>query len=170
MPAITSGARLPLLTVPVNIMLARAVDVVWLTLPYDNLQTFNVLTSDQQGGWLMSDAAAAMAAALSRRKYRRLTVLGHSLGTVGVAHLMSLVAGALESEAIWFSPICRNLLVREGLQRTAAQSLIVVGTADDEYDPAFIDVLIANAAQIVVVPDANAYMEVTGAAVLSRRP
>jgi hypothetical protein len=139
---------------------ARSADVVWVEVPYDNAQPFSLLPQEQQERWLCADAAAAMAAALAQRSYLRLTLLGHAMGTVAVAHLLDLDPSVLVSEAIWLSPVVRHCRVREQLKRPDGRSLVIVGTADDEYDRGFIHALSRSAAQVLIVPDADRYMDV----------
>jgi hypothetical protein len=83
---------------------------------------------------------AAFEAAIRQRPYQQVTVVGKSLGTLSMTHLMTEKAPA-GARAVWLTPLLRDERVRTCLREAPQFSLIVIGTADGQYDPALVGVL-----------------------------
>ncbi len=126
---------MPLLYYASRLLLAPHADVLWVEYAYHLVAGFRPLPGWLDERRLFDDAVAAFEAAIRQRPYQKVTVIGKSLGTLGMTHLMTekALAGA---RAVWLTPLLRDERVRTRLGQAPQFSLIVIGTADGSYDPA----------------------------------
>jgi len=84
--------------------------------------------------WISSDVLAACNAALSYRPYNKITLVGKSLGTLAVGHLLadSRFQGA---DCVWSTPLLTVKWLCSRIERVRPRSLFIIGTADQFYQP-----------------------------------
>lgn len=106
-----------------------------LRVDYDYPKTdFPKRSEAEQGRWIASDVETACEAALSERDYTRITLVGKSLGTLGIAHLLG-EERFRAAACVWLTPLLNLGWLRERIQSARPRSLFVIGTADRYYDP-----------------------------------
>ncbi len=134
LPGIRYTCRMPLLYYASRLLLARHADVLWVEYAYHLRAGFRRLPGSLDERRLFEDAVAASEAALRQHPYQQVTVVGKSLGTLSMAHRMTdkVLAGA---RGIWLTPLLRDERARARLREAPHFSLIVIGTADGQYDP-----------------------------------
>lgn len=155
-------ADLPLLAGPYALLQRAGADVLRVDYAYGRPE-FRALPDAERSRWLAADVAAAWEAVKTRRPYRRLTLVGKSLGTLAMGHLLAADPALDDALCIWLTPLFRVAALRAVAKAHRGPALIVVGTADAHYDLAlFGEVQQATGAETVVVPRANHSLEIPG--------
>jgi hypothetical protein len=66
-----------------------------------------------------------------------------------------------KARAIWLTPVFRNEALRKQVQQCRQKSLFVIGTADPNYDPVFLEEITARG-EILVIDGADHSLEIEG--------
>lgn len=150
----------PLLWYPTRVFLSLGADVVWVEYPYDQQPEFGDSDQEVQKEWLFADSMAALEAAEKTRPYGRTTLVGKSLGTLAMGHILSTNSAPGEVRAIWMTPVLANSDLRWVMEKTSSPSLVVIGSADHYYDRAFVEELRAKASiEVLVVEGGDHILE-----------
>ena len=154
---------MPLLYYPARLLLAMGADVLRVESAYDLVDGFRGLSEAEQDRWLHADATAACRAALAQRAYRQVTLVGKSIGTLALGHLLATEAALAQARAIWLTPLLTNERLRSLIERCRQRSLFVIGTDDPEYDQArLVEAQAATGGEAVVVGGGDHSLEVRG--------
>ena len=133
LPGLGYTAQMPLLFYVAELLLAQQVDV--LQVNYNYLDAFRGLDSAAKHRRLAADSTAAYRTLIAQRPYTHLTLVGKSLGTQAMAHLLPTQTFPAHTSALWLTPVLTNPTVREQITAFSGPSLVVIGTADSFYDP-----------------------------------
>jgi hypothetical protein len=122
-----------------QMMYSRGADVLSMEYRYDILLEFVNGSDEEKLSWIKADAGAAFDAITSSQfgRYRRFTVIGKSLGTVGMALIIPEQPKLSGADLIWLTPSFSAPGFSEGFQRCCDnhhRSIVVIGTADPGYD------------------------------------
>jgi len=162
LPGIGYTCQMPLLYYASQSLLALGADVLWVEYNYIRRSDYLGLSSTEQNQWFLADVAAACQIALARRDYREITLIGKSMGTRAMAQLLTIDARLAQCRDIWLTPVLRDHAVREQI-KSRPHALVVIGTADPYYDPAYLAALEANTlSEVMVVVGADHSMEIGG--------
>lgn len=155
LPGMGYTAQMPLLYYPAQLMAAAGADIV--RLEYDYRQTdFSSLKFKEQMQWLFDDTTAAYQAAMTQQSYQQLTLIGKSLGTLSMGHLLTTQPLPPMVKAVWLTPVLKNKTLQDQILQCGQPAFIAIGTADPYYDPEFIARLqSAPGSQIVTIEDAD---------------
>lgn len=168
LPGFGYSCDMPLLYFTVSHLLDQGADVLQVEYDYSRRPAYRALDADERQRWLLADVAAASRAALAQRSYRQFTVIGKSLGTRAMPHLLATAPRLRHARTIWFTPVWLEEAVAAHLRSAAQPALVVIGTADPYYDAAIVEALRAvEQCEVLVVPDAEHGLEVTGDVVRS---
>lgn len=138
-------------------------DVLRLDTGYGQRPDYLALDADEQRHWLIADTTAAILAVLAERAYERVTIIGKSLGTLAMGHLLTTEAALATAEAVWLTPLLTHPVLRQQLLTIRQPSLLVVGDADPNHDPALLTRLLASrATRAVVVVGGEHSLEIIG--------
>jgi hypothetical protein len=149
-------AQMPFLFYPINLMLTRGADVLRVEYAYDQQPDFETLDFDQKLHWLFTDVTAAYQAGVARRPYLQVTLIGKSLGTLAMGHLLTTQTLPSPVKAIWLTPLVRMDNLRQQIKQFGGHSLFVIGTADPHYDTACLaEVQEATGGQVVAIEGAD---------------
>jgi hypothetical protein len=114
----------------------------------------------EQDKWISSDVFAACKSGLSQRSYEKITLIGKSLGTIAMGHLL---ADSLFQRAtcIWETPLLTVEWLRARIEQTRPRSFFVIGTADKFYQPDLLKHLEhVTKGQSMVIEGANHALEI----------
>jgi pimeloyl-ACP methyl ester carboxylesterase len=163
LPGVGYTSHMPLLYYPSLVLLTLGMDVLWVEYNYIRRPDYRVLSDAEQKQWLFADVAAASRAALAQRPYQQVTLVGKSLGTVAMSHLLATDARLARSRVVWLTPVLRNDHVRTQIRHSGPRALVAIGTADPYYDAAYLADLQATAkSEVVVVEGADHSLEIAG--------
>ena len=140
-PGLSYRCNEPLLWYPTRVLLSLGADVLWVEYPYDQQPEFGDSDQQVQREWLYEDSMAALEAAEKARPYRRTTMVGKSLGTLAMGHILSTSPAPGDIRAIWMTPVLADSELRRAMEKTPNPSLVVIGSADHYYDRTFVEQL-----------------------------
>ncbi|MBA3416792.1 MAG: hypothetical protein H0U10_16350 [Chloroflexia bacterium] len=166
LPGYVYTCDMPLLYYAENRALEVGADILRVEYAYNRTPEFRAIDDAEQRRWLLADASAAIDAALAQRPYRGVTLIGKSLGTAAMAHLVADLSAAPVScswSAVWLTPLLAEPPVLAGIRAFAGPSLVVIGTADPHHDAALLaDLGATPGIETVVVAGADHGMDIPG--------
>lgn len=139
-PGIGYTCHMPLLYYTRSLLFALGSDILLVEYAYNKSAHFQALSNEERERWFFADVEAASEAALFVHEYSEVTLVGKSLGTLAIAHLLSKSRFA-NSRAVWLTPLLRDERVRIQIRKTAQKALVVVGTNDMQFDADFLATL-----------------------------
>lgn len=164
------NAHMPLLHYPAELMVFKGADVLRVDYAYDQNAEFQSSEVDEQMRWLFADVAAVYQMGLAQRDYEQITIIGKSLGTLAMGHLLTTQSMPTTVNAVWLTPLVRFEHLRQQIEQFGGHSLFVIGTADPHYDLEYLDeVKAATNGQIVTIEGADHGFDVGNNVLLSIR-
>ncbi len=103
-PGLQYACQGPVLNYLSQELLIRQADVLWVE--YDQRPQFATFSPEELQQCCVTDAGAAYEALLRHRTYRQFTLIGKSLGTAVMGHLLTAHSMPL-TQAIWLTPLLR---------------------------------------------------------------
>lgn len=134
LPGIRYSVYGPVLYYSTNLLLAKGADVLLMEYVYYQQSEFQDVSDEERLRWIGADVAAAYHAAMSERFYSHLALIGKSLGTLGMGHLLTTETLPEHGEAIWFTPLLGHEHLRQQILACPYRSLVIIGTDDPHYD------------------------------------
>jgi len=163
LPGFAYTCDMPLLYYPVLSMLDAGADVLQVEYAYNHREGYRRLTDDERAQLLFTDATAACDAALQQYLYASVTLIGKSIGTRAMGHLLSTNARLTHARAIWLTPLLRNAQLRTQMSGGEWSSLFIIGTTDPHYDATLLaEVQGATKGHAVVIEGADHSLEIAG--------
>ncbi len=161
LPGLGYTCDMPLFYYAETMLLDAGADVLRIEYAYRHLPGYGDLSADERLGRLFADATAAVRAGLGQRAYRRVTLVGKSLGTMAMGAILGeLTDHAHEVRSVWLTPLFRDDDLRAGIRGHAGSSLVAIGTTDDHYQPTALDELRNTGAEVVVVEGADHSLDI----------
>jgi predicted alpha/beta-hydrolase family hydrolase len=163
LPGVAYTCDHPLLYYPSRLLMDRGADVLRVEYSYSERPEFKALPDAEQMRWLLADVTAVVRAGLAQRAYQRATLVGKSMGTLAMGHLLGGDTLPRDTDAVWLTPLLKSDRVRDQIKASGRRSLFVIGTADPYYDAANLaGVQAATGGEAVVVDGADHSMEIAG--------
>jgi predicted alpha/beta-hydrolase family hydrolase len=161
---------MPLFYYAENLLLERGWDVLRVEYAYNTRPEFQTLPKPERDRWLLEDTTAAWRAGLSQRAYERVVLIGKSLGTLAMGHLLTMADPPPAVGAVWLTPLLSVERLRQQIQQYGGPSLFVIGTADPQFDPVALEQMqVATIGEAVVVRNADHGMDIPGDPIASVR-
>lgn len=114
-----------------RILLEQGADLLRVEYAYFRTD-FVERAENERAGWLSSDVFAACNAGLAYRPYEKITLIGKSLGTLAMGHLLA-DSRFREANCVWSTPLITASWLRQRIEQTRPRSLFIIGTADGHY-------------------------------------
>lgn len=134
-PGLGYNASMPLLYYTARLLLHRGADVLLVEYDY-NTPEMAALPREELLTRLFANSAAAFDVARGARSgYQRITLVGKSLGTIGMAHLLTDERAAHVNDWIWMTPMLGNERFCTALAGRPHRGLVIAGSGDRHYDP-----------------------------------
>jgi hypothetical protein len=143
------------------ILQAKGADVLRVEYAYPKTD-FMKRPQSEQADWLSADVRAAFDAGWRQRGYKRVTLIGKSLGTLAMGRLLedARFAGA---GCVWSTPILADERLCAQIRKHRPRSLFIIGTADHFYRPALLRELVgATEGQALVLEGVHHGLEIEG--------
>jgi predicted alpha/beta-hydrolase family hydrolase len=161
---------MPLFYYAEKLLLERGWDVLRVEYAYNTRPEFQTLPKSERDRWLLADTTAAWRAGLGQRTYERIVLIGKSLGTLAMGHLLTLVAPPPAVGAVWLTPLLAVERLRQQIVQYGGPSLFVIGTADPQFEPVALEMMqVATTGEAVVVKNADHGMDIPGDPIASVR-
>ena len=162
-PGMRYTIEMPLFYYTSRLLVSSGADVLQVDYRYHDDPSFVSAGEQEQARRLTDDVTAACRAALSQRSYREVTIVGKSLGTLAMAHLLSTEPRLNTARAVWLTPLLRNDNLRAQIKSWRGKSLFVIGTADHDYDEKLLgEVEAATRGNSLVIEGGNHSLEIEG--------
>ena len=159
LPGLSYRCNEPLLWYPSRVLLSLGADILWAEYAYDKVPDWMAANDQAQKTWLFDDASAAFQVVMSR-KYERVTIVGKSLGTLAMGHLLTTQKFPESAKAVWLTPVLNDNDLRGQLEAIRLPSLLVIGSKDHYYDEAFLKRLRAKkTVEVQVIEGADHILE-----------
>jgi predicted alpha/beta-hydrolase family hydrolase len=170
MPGLGYTLDMPLFYYAENLLQERGWDVLRVEYAYNTRPEFRTLPEPERDRWLLADTTAAWRAGLGQRTYERVVLIGKSLGTLAMGHLLTMADPPPAVGAVWLTPMLTKERLRQQISRYGGPSLFVIGTADPHFDPAVLEKMqVATTGEAVVVRNADHGMDIPGDPIASVR-
>ncbi len=161
LPGMGYTCDMPLFYYAESLLMDAGADVLRVEYRYSRRADFRDLPEPERLNWLLADVSAAYQAGLGQRSYRNVTLIGKSLGTLALGHLLAQDFPICRSRAVWLTPLLRENGLRDQIRRYAGPSLVAIGTADSHYDRILLDDMrAAPECEMVIVDDADHSLDI----------
>ena len=161
---------MPLFYYAQNLLLERGWDVLRVEYAYNTHPEFQTLPEMERNQWLLADTTAAWRAGLGQQTYDRVVLIGKSLGTLAMGHLLTMADPPPNVGAVWLTPLLAEERLRQQISQYGGPSLFVIGTADPHFDPVVLEKMqVATIGEAVVVRNADHGMDIPGNPIASVR-
>lgn len=155
--------QMPLLYYASLLVRTAGADVMLLQHDYRDNPALSHLPEHKLAQCMEADVGAAYAAAFSRHRYRRLTLIGKSLGCMALSLLPRAQPLPSVTRAVWLTPPLLHEGFVEHLSEWSPPSMLAIGTADLHFDDGVFARLTApDHVKGIVLPDADHSLEVPG--------
>jgi len=141
---------MPLFYYAERLMVDRGWDV--LRVQYDYRQSGELTSPDQQLERLAVDSRSAINAGMADGTYRRVVLVGKSIGTIAMAEVLPALEAA-DTWSVWLTPLLKRPDVLECVMAESSRSLVIIGSEDFQFDPFVIDALARDDGCAIVVID-----------------
>lgn len=162
LPGRSYSTDMPVLYFPGRLMLSHQVDVLKVdySIPAEDLEALPL-------GELAARAAASsetiLRAVLEQRAPSRLTLIGKSLGTIVMAHLLGCGLDLPRTDCIWITPILKDESLQNKMAGVRQMSMVVAGSADPYSDEHGLERLEKETGmRVVLIEDADHQLDVPG--------
>lgn len=160
-------ARMPLFYYAGLIALERGWDVLsvdysYPPLAYDDDPAIRARRLESRMREIEADVDAAFAMGLEQRDYDRLMLIGKSLGTRAMGHLLSRDVG-LDVWNVWLTPLINEPAIRDRIEGHPGRTFVAIGTDDFAWDAAYLeDLRTRGGVETVVIEGADHSMDIPG--------
>jgi predicted alpha/beta-hydrolase family hydrolase len=170
LPGLGYTLDMPLFYYAENLLQERGWDVLRVEYAYNTHPEFQTLPKPDRDRRLLADTTAAWRAGLSQRTYERVVLIGKSLGTLAMGHLLTLADLPPNVGAVWLTPLLATERLRQQISQYGGPSLFVIGTADPHFDPGVLEqIQVATTGEAVIVKNADHGMDIPGDPIASVR-
>jgi hypothetical protein len=139
LPGLNYTCDMPLLYYSAQVMLSAKADVVQVKYDYTGIssgRSASTLTEKYKA--MREDLSMISRLAMEHRSYQQLTVIGKSLGTLGIPYLFQAGLALQPTTCIFLTPILKELIPWADLIRKSPKTLFAIGTNDPYYDTGLI--------------------------------
>jgi hypothetical protein len=156
----------PLLQYTSQLLLDLNADVLQVQYEYYKIDFFKKPAAERDQ-MLATDVTAACEAVFAQREYEQIIIIGKSLGTLAMGHLLANKR-LRKASCVWLTPLLTNAWLRGRIKQYRPRSLFVIGTADEFYNAGYLtEVCEATNGKSVVIEGANHGLVIPGEVVQS---
>lgn len=139
LPGLNYTCDMPLLYYSAQVMLAARADVLQVKYNYASSPSEGATSKlTEKYGAMRGDLSLIARLALEHRSYRRLTVIGKSLGTLAIPYMLQAGLSVQPTTCIFLTPILKELVPWADIIRQVPNTLFAIGTSDPYYDAGLI--------------------------------
>jgi hypothetical protein len=163
LPGLRYSCDMPLLYYPTELFLTLGADVLLVEYDYGRTWEDANLALEEKLAHLYSDVYAAARIALAQRDYVALSVVGKSLGTYAITHLLESDLPLKPQACVYLTPLLANEQSKRETIRVCPRKLLVVGTADRYYnDTLLAEIIDATQSELLLVEGGDHSLEFPG--------
>ncbi|HMK60738.1 MAG TPA: alpha/beta family hydrolase [Dissulfurispiraceae bacterium] len=163
LPGLGYTSQMPVMYYPCMALLASGADVIRADYNYVKQPDFMTLDPDERRRLAALDGSSIVQAALRQRKYQKVTLVGKSIGTFAIGHIITSVEKLPHLQCLWLTPLLKNEQLLSQIKQVKHKALVVIGTSDPYYDKSNLDdILKVTGGQSIVIDGADHSMEIAG--------
>lgn len=164
LPGYRHSAGMPDLHYSGQVLFEEGADILKIHYEY-NTTDINDRSKEERAEWLKTDGTAIFDSVFSARPYNRTALIGKSIGTLMMGHLLD-DARLADADCVWVTPLINTEWLVQRIIERKPRSFFVIGTADNNYRPGILEKIRDEMhATIVTVRDMNHGMEIPGDAI-----
>lgn len=133
LPGMGYTCQMPLMYYTTRLLLEQEINVFQVEYDYSHNETFTSLPFEKQKEWLLTDVRAGLNAIFDYQVYEKVTIIGKSLGTLAMGHLLPHYQQLKKADAIWLTPLFHNEKLVKEILECPQRSLFITGSADSCY-------------------------------------
>lgn len=134
-PGLRYNCSMPLLYYTTELLIRTRFDVLQVEYDYSQRKDFLTMGSKERTRVISADALAAYRTAIEQRVNEKLLLVGKSLGTLAMGHLLSQDVRKQAVRCIWLTPLFSSDHLRQQIRVSKPHSLFVAGTGDRHHIP-----------------------------------
>ncbi len=162
-PGLAYNTSMPLLHYSIQAILASGLNVLTVDYDYSNNPEFLEQTMQSQADWMTREVETAIRVVTEVEDQDIACLVGKSLGTLALGHLLETYVDLRDAKTIWLTPLIKNPELMEQMLSYMKDAVLVIGTKDSHYDSDIIDRLNATTLSSgIVVDGANHSLEIEG--------
>jgi len=151
LPGLRYTGSMPLLYYSTRMLLNHGLNVLVIDADYTR-PTFQATPRLEQASWMVADAQAALEVGQSDQVNPHLILIGKSIGTLTLAHLLNRGRVTLNA-SIWITPLLHHPNLVNAAMQCKDPALFVCGAADVTCDPSTLEHIRTNAAITTFIAD-----------------
>ncbi|MDH5508706.1 MAG: hypothetical protein OEZ02_15900 [Anaerolineae bacterium] len=163
LPGLIYPTDMPLMYYPVEQLLYGKADVLCVQYAYSRDEEYKKNSPAERTNRLFEDCTAAYKVGMAQRAYEHILLIGKSLGTLAMGHLLDTQPGLHNAHCLWLTPLLRIESLYNQIIHEKRAGMFVIGTEDGHYDADLLEKAIkATDGQSVVIEGAEHSMEFPG--------
>ena len=100
---------------------------------------------------------------LAIKPYKRLTLVGKSIGTVALARILPELPSLEHADFVWLTPLLKLGGLKETIARHPHKALLIIGSDDQSYDAALLEqIRVSTNGQVLLLEGADHSLEIRG--------
>lgn len=162
-PGLAYNSQMPLLHYTIKTLFDSGLNVLAVDYDYSINPDFLGQSQSIRSDWLIEDVESSLRAITEDQKQTVVCLVGKSLGTLALGHLLETHEDLRDVKTIWLTPLIKNPQLLEQMLAYMKDAILVIGAKDPHYDRDIIDRLNATT-QLggIVIEEANHSLEVEG--------
>jgi len=162
-PGLSYNVSMPVLYYSGRVLATLGADVLLVDTTYDRKAEYAAMSEAGREEWLKADALAAFEAAYGQRSYERVSLVGKSIGTLAMGHVIEGHRELTNLECAWLTPLLNNGRLREQMGMAQHRALFVIGTADPYFNEQRLhEAQRTTSGEAMVIEGANHSLEAAG--------
>lgn len=168
LPGLRYNVDMPILYHATGILLEAGHSVLSVDTRYSRIPEFMTASNQERADWMFKDAEAIYNATQGLDGYSLSVLVGKSLGTILMSYLVQHYQDIQECRALWLTPLLQQNWVMDQMVAHKGKSLVVIGTADSNYDDGKVARLVEEGkCEVMGVPHGNHSLDIPGGVLAS---
>ena len=143
-------------------LLHNEYNVLNINYNYLHSSDFHNASKEDQMKWITTDTSAAYESTKKIDADVEI-IVGKSLGTIALSHLLKNYPETRQMKTIWHTPLILSQDIQDVIKSHSSRPLLVIGTNDPHYDVSALEDLLQSTDGVAkVIENANHGMEVPG--------
>ncbi|TFG15440.1 hypothetical protein EU537_00035 [Candidatus Thorarchaeota archaeon] len=152
----------PLLYYTARTLLDKGYNVLNINYNYLHNSDFSNASKEDQIKWIRTDTSAAYESTKKIDADVEI-IVGKSLGTIALSHLLKNYPETRQMKTIWHTPLILSEDIQDAIRFHSSRPLLVIGKKDPHYEVSVLEDLLGSTDGVAkVIEDANHGMEVPG--------
>lgn len=168
LPGLRYNVDMPMLYYATGILIEAGYGVLSVDTRYSSVEGFMSASDKERAEWMFKDAEAVFHAVNALEGCKLSVLVGKSLGTIMIGHLIHAFPEMDSKKVLWLTPLIQNSWVLGQMIAHKGRSFVVIGTADPNYsDESVAKLTEKGRCEVMVVTQGNHSLDVPGGVLVS---